>query len=192
MNVEDTSYKLGNTKKMREKLLDVIPEIKEIKDQDLRKSVLDVWDEAMAHRNWTIEALLSIPFTLLKENVKITFLEHVRTVCRMCLAIDDVLTEAYGARKTPVNRDYLAAGALIADVGKLYEYEKKDGKIVKSRHGKYLRHPFTGVALGFKHNLPDEVLHIAAMHSREGDGFKRSPEAIIFHHSDFIDFDLID
>ena len=177
---------------MRDKLLRVIPEIKNIQDSELRKKVLDVWEEAMAHRNWTIDELLSIPFTLLKENVKITFLEHVRTVCRMCLAIDSVLTEAYGDRKTPVNRDYLVAGALIADVGKLYEYEKKDGKIIKSKHGRYLRHPFTGVALGFKHELPEEVLHIAAVHSKEGEGFKRSPEAIIFHHSDFIDFDLIE
>ena len=145
----------------------------------------------MAYRNWTPEELASIPFTLLAKNVKITFLEHVRTVCRMCIAVDKVLTEAYGDRKTPVNRDYLVAGALLADVGKLYEYDKKDGKIVKSKHGQYLRHPFTSVGLCFRHDVPEEVMHIAAVHSREGEGFKRSPEAIILHHADFIDFDLV-
>lgn len=176
---------------MREELLRVIPELNEIQDSALREKVLDVWEEAMAHRNWTVDELLAIPFTLLKQNVKITFLEHVRTVCRMSLAINDVLTQAYDDRKTPIDRDVLVAGALIADVGKLYEYDKQDGKIVKSKHGRYLRHPFTGVALGFKHGLPDEVLHIAAVHSKEGDQFPRSPEAIIFHHADFIDFDLI-
>ena len=176
---------------MKEKLLSMIPEFNEIQDAELREKTIAVWEEAMAYRNWTPEELASIPFTLLAENVKITFLEHVRTVCRMCIAVDKVLTEAYGDRKTLVNRDYLVAGALLADVGKLYEYDKKNGQIVKSKHGRYLRHPFTSVALCFRHGIPEEVMHVAAVHSKEGEGFPRSPEAIIFHHADFIDFDLV-
>ena len=176
---------------MKQQLLDAIPEINLIEDPELRQKTVAVWEEAMQARNWTIEELKSIPFTLLAANVKITFLEHVRTVCRMCVACDEVLTEAYAGRKTPVNRDHLIAGALLADVGKLLEYDKKDGSVVKSRHGHYLRHPFTGVALCYKHGIPDEVMHVVAVHSKEGEGFKRTPEAIIFHHADFIDFDLV-
>ena len=176
---------------MSENILAMIPEFNEIKDPQLREKSIAVWQEAMEYRNWTPAEIASIPFTLLVDNVKITYLEHVRTVCKMCIACDKILTEAYAERKTPVNRDYLIAGALLADVGKLYEYEKKDGKVVKSHHGKYLRHPFTGVALGFKHGLPEEVLHLAAVHSKEGEDFKRSPEAIILHHADFIDFELV-
>lgn len=132
-----------------------------------------------------------MPFTLLADRVRVMFLEHVRTVCKMCVACDEVLTDAYGDRKTPINRDILVAGALLCDVGKLMEYDKKNGKVVKSRHGKYLRHPFSGVGLCFKHNIPDEVMHLIAVHSHEGDEFRRSPEAIILHHADFIDFDLV-
>jgi len=176
---------------MSSKLLAIIPELSEMKDETLQQQTIAVWMEAMAYRNWTIEELLRIPFTLLAENVQITFIEHVRTVCQMCIACDTVLTKAYGKRKTPINRDHLIAGALLADIGKLYEYEKKDGIIVKSNHGNFLRHPFTSVGLCFKHNLPEAVMHIAAVHSREGEGFKRSPEAIIFHHADFIDFELV-
>lgn len=175
----------------KEELLKIIPEFNLIQDKKLRENALAVWEEAMNYRNWTVEELLNIPFTLLAKNVKITFLEHVRTVCRMCVACDQVLTESYGNRKTPVNRDYLVAGALLADVGKLYEYDKKDGKVFKSKHGEYLRHPFSGVGLCYKHNIPEEVMHIVAVHSKEGDHVKRSPEAIIFHHADFIDFDLV-
>ncbi|MFQ5603384.1 MAG: HD domain-containing protein [bacterium] len=175
----------------KESLLQVIPEFNLIKDETLRNNTIAVWEEATNYRNWTSEELLRIPFTLLAENVKITYLEHVRTVCQMCVACDKVLTEAYGDRKTPVNRDYLVAGALLADVGKLYEYDKKDGQVVKSKHGEYLRHPFSGVGLCFKYDIPEEVMHIVAVHSKEGDHFKRSPEAIILHHADFIDFDLI-
>lgn len=169
----------------------ILPEINLIEDQELQRKVEAVWEEAMAFRGWTPQILQAIPFTLLAENVQITFIEHVRTVCRLCIACDQVLTEAYGQRKTPVNRDYLIAGALLADVGKLLEYEIVDGKAVKSNYGKLLRHPFSGVGLAFKHGLPPEVLHIIATHSKEGDAEKRFPESIIFHHADFIDFELV-
>ena len=175
----------------REELIKIMPEFNLIEDKDLRENTISVWEEAVNYRNWTAEELFGIPFTLLADNVKIMFLEHVRTVCKMCVACDEVLTEAYGDRKTPINRDILVAGALLCDVGKLMEYDKENGKVVKSKHGKYLRHPFSGVGLCFKYNIPDEVMHLIAVHSHEGDKFGRSPEAIILNHADFIDFDLV-
>lgn len=176
----------------KEEILNLLPEIGEIKESALQEKVIKVWSDAIAYRNWTVNELKSIPFTLLAENVSISFLEHVRTVCKMCLACDDILTEAYHERKTPVNRDYLVAGALLADVAKLMEFDKKpDGTIYKSDYGKKLRHPFTGVGLAFKYDVPAEVMHIIAVHSKEGAGEQRSPEAIIFHHADFIDFELV-
>jgi len=172
-------------------ILKILPEINKIKNGELKSKVIAIWEEAMAFRGWTPDILQSIPFTLLAENVKITFIEHVRTVCKMCIACDKILTEAYGERKTKVDRDHLIAGALLADVGKLLEYEIVNGKAVKSDFGKQLRHPFSGVGLAFKHDIPPEVLHVIACHSKEGDGEKRSPETIIFHHTDFIDFELV-
>jgi hypothetical protein len=177
---------------MKEQVLNLLPEISEIGDKNLRDKVIACWSEAMAYRHWTIEELRSIPFTLLAENVRIFFIEHVRTCARMALAIDKVQKESYGSRRTPVNRDHLLAGSLLADVGKLLEFDKHpDGTVFKSAFGKNLRHPFSGVGLAFKHDLPPEVMHVIAVHSKEGTGEKRSPEAIIFHHVDFIDFDLV-
>ncbi len=175
----------------REELTEIMPEFNLVADKELRENTISVWEEAVNYRNWTADELLSIPFTLLADNVKVMFLEHVRTVCKMCVACDNVLTEAYGDRKTPINRDILVAGALLCDVGKLMEYDKVNGKVVKSKHGEYLRHPFSGVGLCFKYNIPDEVMHLIAVHSHEGDKFGRSPEAIILNHADFIDFDLV-
>ncbi len=177
---------------MENQVLELLPEIGEIKNSDLRKKVMACWAEAMAYRNWQVEELRSIPFTLLAENVNIMFIEHVRTCTKMAIAVDHVLENAYGSRRTPVNRDHLIAGSLLADVGKLLEFDKKsDGTVFKSDYGKHIRHPFSGVGLAFKHNVPSEVLHVIAVHSKEGGGEKRSPEAIIFHHVDFIDFDLV-
>ena len=172
-------------------ITNILPEIKEIKDEELRKKVINVWEEAMEFRGWTAEILSAIPLTLLAENVQIKFINHIRAVCKMCIACDEVLDEVHSNKKTPINRDYLIAGALLADVGKLLEYEIIDGKAVKSDYGKKLRHPFSGVGLAFKHDLPPEVMHIIATHSKEGEGEKRLPESIIFHHADFIDFELV-
>jgi hypothetical protein len=166
----------------RQQVLELLPEINEIQDEGLKDKVIACWEEAIAYRNWTNDELNSIPFTLLADNVKIHFIEHVRTCCRMAIAIDKVQEEAYGDRRTPVNRDYLIAGSLLADVGKLLEYDKKpDGTIYKSDYGKHIRHPFSGVGLAFKHGLPSEVMHVIATHSKEGAGEKRLPESIIFH-----------
>ena len=172
-------------------IMKILPEINEIKNSELRQKVTDIWNEAVDYRGWTDELLMAIPFTLLAENVSIPFIDHVRAVCRMCLAIDAVQEVLHNDRRTPVNRDYLIAGALLADVGKLLEYEIIDGKSAKSSYGRYLRHPFSGVGLAFKHDIPEEVMHIIATHSKEGEGEKRSPESIIFHHADFIDFELV-
>ena len=169
----------------------LLPEVNEIQDKVLREKVAACWEDAIAFRGWTEELLRNIPFTLLAENVKITFIDHVRAVCNMCIAVDKVLDESHADRKTPVNRDYLIAGALLADVGKLMEFEIVDGKPVKSDYGKHIRHPFSGVGLAFKHDVPSEIMHIIATHSKEGVGEKRSAESIIFHHCDFIDFDLV-
>ena len=176
---------------MKETVLKLLPEINEINDAPLRGKVISCWEDAINFRGWTEELLRSMPFTLLAENVKITFIDHVRAVCRMCIACDDVLIDIHGENRTPVNRDYLIAGALLADVGKLCEFEIVDGKPVKSDYGKHIRHPFSGVGLAFKHDVPSEVMHIIATHSKEGAGEKRLPESIIFHHADFIDFELV-
>ncbi len=176
---------------MSELVYRLLPEINEISDPVLRDKVAACWQEAIDFRGWTEELLLAIPFTLLAANVSISFLDHVRAVCLMCIATDDVLTLMHKEKKTPVNRDYLIAGALLADAGKLFEFEIVNGTPVKSVYGKHIRHPFSGVGLAFKHGLPSEVMHIIATHSKEGEGEKRLPESIIFHHCDFIDFELV-
>ena len=176
---------------MNDLVLKLLPEINEIKDATLKKNVIACWNDAIEFRGWSEELLRNIPFTLLAKNVTITFIDHVRAVCKMCIACNDILTEVHGSRATRVNRDYLIAGALLADVGKLLEFEIVDGEPRKSEYGKHIRHPFSGVGLAFKHGLPSEIMHVIATHSKEGAGETRSPESIIFHHADFIDFELV-
>ena len=174
---------------MQKELIDLIPEFNAIEDDVLRQRVLDVWTEAMEIGGWTVNDLRELPYTLLVEDVDITFPQHVSVVCRLCIAMESVLKDSYGERYD-ISHDTLVAGALLADVGKLIEFRKVDGDYQWATMYQYLRHPFTGVGLCFKHEIPEAVMHIVATHSWEGDKFKRRPESIIFHHADFTDFDL--
>lgn len=178
-------------KNMREILLEAIPEFDLIKDEDLREKSINVWEDALEEGDWNWETVLKMPFSVHVENCNITFIEHVRTVCKMCIAVHDVLKEAYDDR-TQIDKDNLIAGALLADVGKLIEYqENENGEITKAGRGDHLRHPFIGVAMAHKRGIPPEVQHIIATHSKEGEMMQRSNESVIFHHADFIDFDLV-
>jgi putative nucleotidyltransferase with HDIG domain len=87
-----------------------------------------------------------------------------------------------------IDMDTVIAGAILADVGKLLEYEKEGGKTLQSTRGRYVRHPFTGVALAMACGVPDEVCHIIAAHADEGNLVKRTVEAIIVHHADFMSY----
>lgn len=177
-----------------EQIADLFPSLMDITDADLRDRVGAVWAEAIrigcGGRGWTIDELRSIPFTLLAGDIDLRFIEHLNSCARQCIAIAGVLGAVFGDR-IPINMDHLIAGALLADVGKLLEFDRdQTGRLVKGSFGQMLRHPFSGVALCSKHDIPPEVMHIVATHSHEGDKVRRSIESIIFHHADFVDFDI--
>ncbi|HER45258.1 MAG TPA: HDIG domain-containing protein [Thermoplasmatales archaeon] len=151
-----------------------------IKDKELRSKVVEVWKNAADRGGWT--NLQEIPFTLLFENSGL-LVDHTKRITTLAWNIANI-------RDEPLNKDHVIAGALLHDVGKLLEYEMKNGKIVKSAFGQKIRHPAAGAQLAEECNLPREVVHIIAAHSHEGDTMNRTAEAIIIHHCDFIDFEI--
>ncbi len=167
-----------------------MPEFLKIQNKELREKTIHVWLEAMQKNRWTVEDLQTMPFTLLIPHTPVNIITHTRAVTQCSLQIADVLLKEYQG-KVPIERDYLLSGALLHDVGKLFEYEKKDQEFVKSRSGKLLRHPISGAAFASRFNLPEEILHIIAAHSKEGDGARRTVEAIIVNHSDFVNFESL-
>jgi putative nucleotidyltransferase with HDIG domain len=174
---------------MKDKILKLIPEIELIGDAKLREQTLTVWIEAARKGGWTAGDLQHMPFTLLIKKVEINLIEHTRAVTKTSLQIGDVLTSIYKG-KVVVQRDILLAGAILHDVGKLFEYKRENGQFLKSREGDLLRHPISGAAFAFKYDLPQEVVHIIAAHSKEGDGLRRTIEAVIVNHADFVNFDI--
>jgi putative nucleotidyltransferase with HDIG domain len=176
---------------MREELLRLMPEFKLIKDAGIREKAISVWTEAMKKGKWTFADLRRMPFTLLIERTQVNIIEHTRAVARCALEIAEVFVKEY-EKKIRVNRDYLMAGALLHDVGKLFEYKKAKEKFVKSDEGKLLRHPISGAAFASQYGLPQEVVHIIAAHSKEGDGVRNTVEAVIVNHADFVNFEALE
>ncbi len=163
------------------------PELDWIKNDDLREKTAKTWALALERSVLTVADLNSIPFTLLVPNLKVTFMAHKRAVVHIAKECGKKMNEFF-KDDLPVNMDVLIAGAILADVGKLLEYELAGGKAVQGKYGKYLRHPFSGVALADECGVPAEVCHIIAAHAHEGDLVKRSTEAYVVHHADFMTF----
>ncbi|NLI76571.1 MAG: HD domain-containing protein [Candidatus Riflebacteria bacterium] len=173
---------------MKKELLELIPEFNEIKNADLREKTVKAWEMAMDKGGWVPADLAKIPFTLLIKDTPVSFLEHTRAVTQICMGMAKALATTLG-NKLPINWDFLVAGAILHDVGKLLEYKREGQQYVKSQSGKLLRHPFSGVQIATLAGLPDEISHIIANHSHEGDHGKRTTEGILLHHADFTSFE---
>jgi putative nucleotidyltransferase with HDIG domain len=172
-----------------EKVYVLWPELNWIEDQELRNKTAATWELALEKSVLGPDELRRIPFTLLcGPDLKVSFMDHKRAVVHIARDSGIKMNEFF-KDELPVNMDVLIAGAILADVGKLLEYEiDTDGNSFQGMYGKYLRHPFSGVSLAESCAVPAEVCHIIATHAGEGNMVKRSTEAYIVHHADFMTF----
>jgi putative nucleotidyltransferase with HDIG domain len=173
---------------MRESVQRLWPELEWISNEELREQVTRTWMVAMERSPLEPEDLEQIPFTLLIPDCPATFMEHKRCVVHIARRSAEAMDEFLG-RALPIDMDVVIAGAILADVGKVLEYERVDGVAVQSARGQALRHPFTGVAVAMECGVPDGVCHIIATHAGEGNMVKRSTEAWIVHHADFMSYE---
>ncbi|MBZ0178943.1 MAG: HDIG domain-containing protein [Melioribacteraceae bacterium] len=173
---------------MRQKIKNIWPEIELIKDEDIKEKTYKCWEYTVENSPLEPEDLEEIPFSLLIDNCNISFMNHKRTAVQLSIQIAKIMENNF-EKDVKINWDYLISGAILIDVGKLLEYEKVDGKLTTSKNGKLLRHPFSGVAVADRFDLPVEIQHIIAYHSKEGDLGKRTIESIIVHHADFVSFE---
>lgn len=174
---------------MEKKVYELWPELNWIENDDLRKTTQKTWELALERSVLSPDDLNKIPFTLLcGPDLKVTFMDHKRSVVHIARDAGNKINEMYHG-ELPVNMDVLIAGAILADVGKLLEYVlDENGKAIQGTYGKYLRHPFSGVSLAEEAGVPAEVCHIIATHAGEGNMVKRTTEAYIVHHADFMTF----
>jgi len=174
---------------MNQKVENLWPELEWIKDKDLREKTARTWELALERSILKPEDLNRIPFTLLVgPHLKVTFMDHKRSVVHIARDAGQKINDMYHGELS-VDMDVLISGAILADVVKLLEYVlDEEGKAIQGTYGKYLRHPFSGVSLAEECGVPAEVCHIIATHAGEGNMVKRTTEAYVVHHADFMTF----
>ena len=173
---------------MNKEILELWPEIDWIKDKDMKERTAQAWEYAIEKSVLSAEDLEEIPFSLLIKDCQVTFMNHKRTCVQLAVDIAKRMKENFGD-EIEIDMDILICGAILIDIGKLIEYQIVDGKLTTSNFGKIVRHPFSGVAIADRFDLPAEVQHIIGTHSKEGDLGIRTVESIIVHHADFVSFE---
>ncbi|MBI2864028.1 MAG: HD domain-containing protein [Chloroflexi bacterium] len=154
-------------------------ELGEIRDESLREKTLRTWVRAM-EASGVDDLREGLPFLATGAEKQGDGVDHVRCVTRLALVITDVLIASYGS---PIDRDVVAAGALLHDVGKLMEHASPENHVLA---GPLVQHAFSGTHLAAEEGMVREVLHIIAYHSVEGQRIRRTLEAEIVHRSDMI------
>ena len=105
---------------MKDKVLEIWPEINWIKDDDLRSKTLDAWVYAIEKSPLEPKDLEEIPFCLLIKDCNISFMNHKRTCVQLAVDIARKMMDNFGD-EIKVDMDVMISGAILIDVGKILE-----------------------------------------------------------------------
>jgi putative nucleotidyltransferase with HDIG domain len=169
----------------RARVVEDLPEIRDIADTALQEKVIDGWLLALSETRYA--RISDVPpwgnpnVFVLKRGSQA---DHLRGVAHIAVALADEFKRSHP--EISVNRDIVLAGALCHDIGKPFEFEHQERwRADPSATGHpSVRHPAYGAHICFAAGLPEEVAHIAMGHSPEGDHIVRSLECTIVRYAD--------
>jgi putative nucleotidyltransferase with HDIG domain len=163
----------------------------QITDRELREKVVLTWVIGCEQGGWEeVSELEKMPFTLLTNTQGINFIEHTLVVTRGAVELARAQQRYYAQLPYSINFDWLIAGGLLHDVGKLLEFEKNEvGGYQKSFYGKCARHPISGAILASENGLPLEIINMIGCHAKEGEGRPQMVETVLIHQADYATFD---
>lgn len=178
---------MASMEELRQGVVENLPEVNEIRDEELRRLVIEAWAFALSQTEFTrIDQMRGsgVPDSpALKDG---TQAEHLRGVARMAHGLADGLEEVHG--DIGIDRDLLWACALCHDVGKPFEFSLKNQARWKADVGAVgfpsIRHSVYGVHVALTVGLPEAVAHTAGAHSAEGELIKRSLENTLVNSAD--------
>jgi len=176
----------------REDIISLFKEfLDQIKDEVLREKVVQTWLAGCEQGKWSsVEQLKQMPFTLLTSSLAVNFIDHTLAVIQGALALARAQQTYYTTMPYAIHFDWLIAGALLHDVGKLLEFESDGaGGFRVSANGKFMRHPVSGAILAAQNGLPPAIINMIVCHSKEGEGRHQRIETIFIHQADFATFD---
>ena len=175
-------------KKIRDGVIQALPEAKQIKNQEIREKVYDAWAVSLATSGYKkIEDIPASgnPGTPVMRTG--TQADHLRSVARLSAVIAKELTDTFP--QFNVDMDEVIAGGLCHDLGKPFEFDAANQERWKSdprvTGWPSIRHPVYGVHIALSVGLPEKIAHIAGAHSMEGENVRRSLVGTIVNHADY-------
>ena len=173
---------------LRQSVILSLPELNEIRDDDLRNQVVDAWAYSLGHSSFKSIDEIRPSGNPDSPKLKVgTQTDHIRGVTQLAIVIADSMAKQFP--QLPIDRDMLVACALCHDVGKPYEFDPKNQERWRSKPATSgfpaIRHTQYGTHVCLTIGLPEEVCHAAGCHSGEGELVNRSLHVTIVHHADY-------
>lgn len=148
-------------------VLDYLPAIREISDEDLRQAVIDIWHEMWEQSGW--DRVLDVA---VGPDIDYPHLTHNRAIIRIALAVADIWQEEHGVE---IDRDLLIAAAALQDASKLIEYVPAgDGRVKLSELGEHLPHAFWVAHVALNHGLRPSLCEVLLNHSPQSARFPKT------------------
>ena len=179
---------------LRQSVIRSLPELDQIRDQELRDQVVDAWAYSLSRSSFTsidqIRPSGNPDTPPLKSG---TQADHICGVTRLAMALADALLGQFP--DLPIDRDLVIACALCHDVGKPFEFDPNNQERWKQNPAASgfpaIRHTQFGTHVCLTVGLPEEVCHAAGCHSGEGELVQRSLHVSIVHHADYVFWDAL-
>ena len=157
----------------------LFPRIKDIRDEDLRNKVVNVWLKAWEMSDCDkIETSSAWPPE--KGKIQLSNVEHTNQVVECVIAVAHIVERT---QQVNINMDYLIAAAILHDVDKIIQFHEETGQLTS--FGQLFAHTSLGISLALEQALPLEIVHAIGTHSPIYS--KNSPkthEALILSHVD--------
>jgi putative nucleotidyltransferase with HDIG domain len=175
------------TDALRAQIREELPEYAQISDSTLRERVVEAWAIALARSSFA--SIRDIQPAGNPNSMVLTRgdqTDHIRGVTRLAIVMADEIIASNP--DIPVRRDIVVAGGLCHDIGKPWEFDPQNQKrwreTPRATGLPSLRHSVYGAHICLSAGLPEEIAHIAAAHSGEGELLVRSLENTIVHFAD--------
>ncbi len=177
--------------KLREGVLTSLPELSDIASEELREKSIEAWVLALSETSFT-----SLDDLTCSNNLgKVTYdgrtqSHHIRGVGRMARAMAQEMV--FLSPDIGIDPDIALAGGLLHDVGKPYLYDPKNYTRWQSNIALLgdppIRHAAYGAHIAMRVGLPEEIVHIIAMHEmdREGQYGARSAYVELVSYADYV------
>lgn len=178
---------MASMEELRESVRRSLPEVEEIKNQDIRSKVVEAWAFALSKSEFA--SIEEIPPSGRPGGPPLkagTQADHIRAVACMAQGLADGIERMHG--DVGIDRDLLWACALCHDVGKPFEFSSSNQERWKNKPAASgypaIRHSVYGVYVTLTVGLPEAVAHTAGAHSAEGETVQRSLENTLIHYAD--------